>query len=402
LSKRDQWRKTIEEQLPIRDSERQSVRRIMSRLRGNADDPEQDTPLTARPVQNLDRSSNDTSLDIVPVQNLDQPETIKVSAIDSSPATPVQKLDRSEIYTPLEIEPVKKSDQSQNKAGQTVRPVKPVTVTENRPVKELDRSNEKRGGYLKLPNEILDSTMPRLSPAEQVVFLRLYRLSAGFGSNRCTVGNTALTQACNISEQTCRTTIRRLIDMELIRLVEVVNTREIKGSTYEILAGMEIRPVQNLDRSESGTGLKTMAIKDHDHEDLKKHDHHQSAHEREMMTLYQSITGNKWNKADQAAYEKIKDVAIETVAATMKAVNTRAAQKPGSLAYFIKEILAAANPTPATRKAYRAQLQPIIERVRASYAGGHYEFADLEDRVRAICEREGIVFDKLIFNEIVS
>ena len=360
MSKRDQWRKTLEEQLPIKDEERQSVRRIMSRLRGN--------PPAAAPPQ--------------------PPET--------APPTGPNSAD-----TPAESRPVKNLDRSENLTGQETRPVKASTVSKTRPVKNLDRSEERRSGYLKLPNEILDNVLPRLSPTEAVVFLRLYRLSIGFGVSRCMVGITALIQACNISEQTCRTALRRLIDMGHIKQIEVINTREMKGTAYEILTGLENIPVKNLDRSENLTGLEIRPNKDHDH-DFKNTDLRQSAHAREVTTIYQKLTGNNWTRADQSAYEKIKDVPVEMIEQVIRVTIARAARRPGSLAYFIKEILALSDPSASARKANRGQLQTIIERLRTAHTGATYTIGELAEDTKLACVRDGLIFDLDLFNEIVN
>jgi hypothetical protein len=388
LSKRDQWRKTVEEQLPIKDNERQSIRRIMSRLRGNPDaEIQPDAPQDSGPVQNLDRSKNEAELDIgLPeepsVNNLEESVTRVPAPVTACESGPVQNLDRSKNETSL-----------------NPRPVKPSTVSKSRPVQNLEPTNERKAGYLKLPNEILDTVLPHLSPTEAVVFLRLFRLSIGFGSNRCTVGITALIQACNISEQTCRTALRRLIDMSHIMQIEVINTKELKGTTYEILTGLETIPVKNLDRYKGGTGLETAPNKDHDHDDFKRHDHHQS----EVMTIYSSITGNEWTKADQSAYEKIKHLSAEVIEQAIRVTLARAPQRPGSLAYFVKEILAQANPAPATRAQRKRELQAIIDRIRTANAGRNgYPPSEFAADIKDACAREGIVFDSELFNEMVG
>src|ERR1044071_2152790 len=123
--------------------------------------------------------------------------------------------------------------------------------------------------------------------------------------------------------------------MGLVRVIETFNQAGKQGTLYEVLL-----PEQQTSRAERPRGMTDAPAshatnKDHDHEDLKKTDHHQS----ETMMIYQSITGNQWSKADEAAYEKIRSVEIETIAEGIKITNARAATHPGSLAYFIKEIL---------------------------------------------------------------
>jgi hypothetical protein len=255
-------------------------------------------------------------------------------------------------------------------------------------------------GHMKFFHQITDHLYRYLDPFEQAVYTQLYRLSWGYGKPNCNIGLPRLAERANISATATQQAIKKLIQKGIVeKLSWTIGKGKEQGTEYRLPLPTSLTPETSLTLDTSLTPNTT--IKDHDH-DLKDKDHHQNAHARATMTLYQSITENVWTKADQAAYEKIKDVPIEIIESTMKAVNTRAAQRPGSLNYFIKEIIAVANPTPTSRKAYRSQLQPIIERVRVTYAGGRYEIADLEERVRGICEREGLVFDKLIFNEIVG
>src|SRR5215212_2592641 len=53
--------------------------------------------------------------------------------------------------------------------------------------------------FTRIPNGILDRVLPTLNPYDQLVLLRLYRLSRGFGKEECTVGYQTLAVACNMS-----------------------------------------------------------------------------------------------------------------------------------------------------------------------------------------------------------
>src|SRR5215213_1144715 len=64
--------------------------------------------------------------------------------------------------------------------------------------------------HLRTPHEITDKILPTLKPGCQVVLLRLYRLSAGFGSSTCHVSLPKLASACNISETQIRIFLRDL------------------------------------------------------------------------------------------------------------------------------------------------------------------------------------------------
>jgi len=134
-------------------------------------------------------------------------------------------------------------------AGVKSTPVSVNTVSNLTPVPEKQGYPEaKRSGYLKIPHDILDTILPRLEPSEAVVFLRLYRLSVGFNQRTCTVGMSTLMRVSNLSESCCRRALRRLMELGVIRQLGVLNTREVKGTTYQINTGVDLKPVSIPDR----------------------------------------------------------------------------------------------------------------------------------------------------------
>jgi hypothetical protein len=92
--------------------------------------------------------------------------------------------------------------------------------------------------HLRTPHEITDRILPTLKPGCQVVLMRLYRLSAGFGSNTCHVSLPKLVSACNISETQIRIFLRDLEQRKLIKRLSVDLANKIqseRGITFEIL-----------------------------------------------------------------------------------------------------------------------------------------------------------------------
>src|SRR5207244_1117902 len=87
------------------------------------------------------------------------------------------------------------------------------------------------------------------------------------------------------------------------------------------------------------------------------------------MTIYQSITGNSWKESDGEAYQKISRIPLDTIEQSMRITSTRAAARPNSLAYFVKEIIAAANPSSQSKSARKKALAAIVARVRELRAG---------------------------------
>jgi hypothetical protein len=91
--------------------------------------------------------------------------------------------------------------------------------------------------HLRTPHEITDKILPTLKPGCQVVLMRLYRLSAGFGSNTCHVSIGKLASACNISETQIRIFLRDLEQRKLIKRLNVDLANKIqseRGITFEV------------------------------------------------------------------------------------------------------------------------------------------------------------------------
>ena len=91
--------------------------------------------------------------------------------------------------------------------------------------------------FTRVPNGILDRVLPTLSPYDQLVLLRLYRLSRGFGKEDCTVGYQTLAVACNMSSRQAQISVERLILAGWIERVDMVQggqSRQGRGSVYRV------------------------------------------------------------------------------------------------------------------------------------------------------------------------
>jgi hypothetical protein len=284
-----------------------------------------------------------------PLQNLN-PVQVEAGS-NLAPGSKIEPPAKSE--PPVKIEPPINSEPATNPApGSKIEP---------------GSKTESGKGFLQIPNDVIDNLFLEMDHTSIVVYLRLYRLSFGFGKSTCNVSIGTLAKRCKCSENTIRAALKKLINIGIVRIVNVKNTGDTQGGTiFEVYTqigqafrnqpptkfepGSENDPGANFEpSSKTEPSSRIEPIKDHDHEDLKKHDHHQNAHERETMMIYQTITGNNWKKTDQTAYEKIKNIPVETIEQGIRVTIARAATRPGSLAYFVKEILAIANPAPTQR-----------------------------------------------------
>lgn len=91
--------------------------------------------------------------------------------------------------------------------------------------------------FTRVPNGILDRVLPTLSPYDQLVLLRLYRLSRGFGKEECTVGYQTLAVACNMSARQAQISVERLILagwIERVATVQGGQSRQGRGSVYRV------------------------------------------------------------------------------------------------------------------------------------------------------------------------
>jgi hypothetical protein len=166
--------------------------------------------------------------DVVPATIFAPPSTI-IPAAESAPPT---------IITPApEITPPAEFAAGANRTGQPQR---------NEPAAETAGGVKTKGAsllpidtpHLRTPHEITDGILPTLKPGCQVVLMRLYRLSAGFGSNTCHVSLPKLASTCNISETQIRVFLKDLERRKLIKRLSVDLANKIqseRGVTFEVL-----------------------------------------------------------------------------------------------------------------------------------------------------------------------
>lgn len=156
------------------------------------------------------------------------------------PAPQIQPPGRTAVRS-RRTSPSQQSVPSQKTAPyQGKRPYRPATVTLPATVpyydtvSDNDTSPRVVRGHLQVPNYISDVIAPSLKPDQWAVYYQLYRLSHGWGTEECTIGNKRLQQRTNIKETWLRVTIGELRAIGLIEVIEVVNTAKIKGTRYRI------------------------------------------------------------------------------------------------------------------------------------------------------------------------
>jgi hypothetical protein len=167
-------------------------------------------------------------------------------ATESTPAseiTPPSILEPpAKTTAPIVIEPPVLIVAPMESAAGTKRTGQPLR---NEPAKESIAPAKIKGApllsadapHLRTPHEITDKILPTLKPGCQVVLMRLYRLSAGFGSDTCHVSIGKLASACNISETQIRIFLRNLEQRKLIKRLSVDLANKVqseRGITFEV------------------------------------------------------------------------------------------------------------------------------------------------------------------------
>ncbi len=93
-------------------------------------------------------------------------------------------------------------------------------------------------GYSSFTNDLLDRVLRTLDTYEQVVLLRLCRLSWGYGTDTCRVGYDGLQKACNLKKRKLQEAVSKLEAVGYIKRVSLEqggSDRAERGTTYQIL-----------------------------------------------------------------------------------------------------------------------------------------------------------------------
>ena len=89
-----------------------------------------------------------------------------------------------------------------------------------------------KGGFLAILNDVVDGVLPTLEPIEQVVLLRLYRLTRGFQKETCDIGFGALAKQCNIARSRAQESVKKLIALGHVQ--QLSTGKQQGGNTYKI------------------------------------------------------------------------------------------------------------------------------------------------------------------------
>jgi hypothetical protein len=125
----------------------------------------------------------------------------------------------------------------------TSAPLEITPAVETTPARETTPVPTKKG-YLKLPNEVIDNVLPTMRPAEQIIYIRLFRQSHGFGKSSCLISIPKLALACRLSESQTRFAVRNVEARGYIRQLKVEQGAKDRGILFEVWNPVVSTPVE--------------------------------------------------------------------------------------------------------------------------------------------------------------
>jgi hypothetical protein len=155
------------------------------------------------------------------------------------PETPVP---RTQVHETSQLrEPGQPSSLSgalpQTQVHETQAPKTRVRKTQVPGTQVATFSEARKDGYTRLDNWVVDDFLPRLDPYEQIVFLRLYRLTVGFNRTTCVVSHEKLAEKANLSLSTVKRVCNRLVALGHIASRPILGgSRAERGCEFEMLA----------------------------------------------------------------------------------------------------------------------------------------------------------------------
>jgi hypothetical protein len=132
------------------------------------------------------------------------------------------------------------------------------------------------GRFLQIDHAVLDDFLPRLQPFEQLVYLRLYRLTVGFNRTTCTVSHAKLAEKTRLSVSTIKRTCALLEANGYIRTRAVLGgSPSDRGCEFEMLepvqlVGAQVREAQVRRTQASQTQVPQAQVRESDMKYIKE------------------------------------------------------------------------------------------------------------------------------------
>ncbi len=136
--------------------------------------------------------------------------------------------------------------------------------------------------WLGIPIDVLDKELRKLAPTDQVVLIRLYRLTWGYKKDTCEVGYETLAKACRISRKQAQISTARL---EAAKYIKRLQGKLGGASRYKMLLPPAIARASTVARN---TIVESATIK----ENIKDKELIDASPEE--IAEYERATGRRW------------------------------------------------------------------------------------------------------------
>jgi hypothetical protein len=394
--------------------------------------PKNDLPSIEKPRSDLEinsigspsrASSNiDSSQSQLTKQSLNS-DKLNLSQLNLSQLTQSQLLASRQENLPLSLEPqslplVAPTELDNDLIIEIPLPSRPTPLGkhESSPIEINWRAVE----HTRIPQVVFDEILPQLPPMAQTPYLQLLRLTLGFQRSSCHISLESWASRSNQSLASIKRQAAILQQRGLLKKESVVFGGSGRGSYFcPVIPGVlnddsiktkklgSDKPKENLSQltqsrlsasqlTQSQLTQNYMKEIDLDHEN--KIDHH----EREVMTIYQELTGNPPTLADLVSYRKIAYLGTDTVIFYMKQVFERSSEPIGSFAYFTKAVTKATQEQQRSRASQKRNLEKIVERIRQSRVGSRITISEMIEEIKRACIRDNVSYNNDLVNEILG
>ncbi len=184
----------------------------------------------------------------------------------------------------------------------------------------------------------------------------------------------------------------------------VLNDDSLKESAKKVILEPAKEKQSQLTQSQLSTSQLTQSrlTENYMKSDQIDHENKIDHHEKQVMTIYQDLTGNRATLADLSAYRKIAYLGAETIIFYMRQIFERSLESIGSFAYFTKAVVKATQEQHRTRATQKRNLEKIIERIRQTHVGSRISVSDFIEEIKRACIRDNVSYNNDLVNELLG
>lgn len=219
----DAWKNAVADSVEVEQMNQIFDRFVASPPITLPEQPLESIPIAETPIDHIDNSAD--PIDLKNAQK-DQKSDLNINLFDQDQDRrdqvdhPLTKVYQNLVSTALS-------------SGNQV----PIEPSSNRAKLNLSTNTD----FYTIPNALHDELLPTLPPYEQLVLLRLYRLSYGFNKTKtAAVSYSKIASKCNLSVSTVKRSLQGLEAKKLICLIGDTKHNPTAGNQYELLLGQNL------------------------------------------------------------------------------------------------------------------------------------------------------------------